>query len=122
MRHDDLRPKGADGVGDPLAKGERWLDLAVGLVEEVDARDAQLRGERALLGLAQARESADVRVGVVASLVAAGDHQVAHLGTLGCPARHGAGGPELDVVGMRGHHEDAVRGGQLVVWHRVGRS
>ena len=75
--HDDLGPERPDGARDALAQAQRRLDLAVGLVEEVDALDPDLGGRRALLALAQDHESVDIGRGVVAALVAARDEQVA---------------------------------------------
>ncbi len=101
---------------------ERWLDLAIGLVQEVDACDADLGGRGSLLALTENDERLHVGRGIVAALVPARDQQIAHVGTFGHPASHRARGPELDVIGMRGDDEHALRGWQLVVWHRCRRS
>ncbi len=89
------------------------LDLAVRLVEEVDALTPS-RGRGCAARARAARPARRRRRRVVAALVAARDQQVAdrrrprptHRATV--PA-----GAELDVVRMRGHHEDAFGGGQL---------
>ena len=120
VSHHDLGLKSANGVGDPFAESQARLDLAIGLIQEVDTRHAELCGRSALLPLAPSGQLAWVDRGVVASLVSPGDEQVAHLGASVHPARHGAGGPELDVVRMRGDHEHPVRGRQPVDRHRSG--
>ena len=53
----------ADRVRDPLAQPQRRLHLAVGLVEEVHARDADLGRGGSLLALAQGGQRLDVGVG-----------------------------------------------------------
>src|SRR5688500_9952170 len=122
MRHHDLRAEGSNGVGEALAKPERWLNLAVRLVEEIDALDPDLGRGGALLLIAQADEFMDVGVRIVGALVAARDKQVPDGCTLDDPSSDGPGRAELDVVGMGGDDEHAFGGGQLVVRHRVARS
>jgi hypothetical protein len=117
--HDDLWPIGADGPRDLLAQPQRRLHLPIRLVEEVDARHADLGRRSPLLALALHDEGVDVGRRIVAPLVAARDEEVADVGALGDPARHRAGGAELDVVWVGGNDENALRSGQLVVRHRL---
>src|SRR5918992_5612425 len=71
MGHDDLGLELANDTRDPLAQLERRLHLAVGLVEELDAVDADLGGRGALLPLPQLCERHRIGARIVAALVAA---------------------------------------------------
>ena len=118
VRHHHVGAELANRPGQAPAEGERRLDLAVGLVEEVDGIDADLGRRGSLLALAKLGKGRHIGVRVVAALVAARDDEVAGARALGDPARHRSGAAELDVVGMRGHDEDAFGGLELVVRHR----
>ncbi len=118
--HDDLRLEATDGVGDPLTQPQGGLDLPVGLVQEIDSRDAELRGGGALLLLAPLAELTGVDGWVVASFVAAGDEEIANLCAAVHPACDRARRPELDVVGVRGYDQHPFGGWQPVDRHRSG--
>ena len=92
---------------------QRWFDLPVGLVEELDPVDADLRRRGALLSLPELGKGRDVGGRVVAALVAARGEEVANERALADPASDRAGCAELDIVGMRRDDEDAVGSRQL---------
>ena len=72
-----------------------------------DVGDADDLGRGPLLRLPDAGDLRAGDRGVEAACVAVGDNAVRHLDAGLGPRRDGSGGPEVDVVGVGGDHQDA---------------
>jgi hypothetical protein len=104
-RDQQLRAVPADLRGHLAADRQGRLEVPVGVTEEGDVVDAERRGRRALLGLADADQPLALHRRVSGAAGAVGEHQVADVGPHPDQSRDRAACPELRVVGVRDDHE-----------------
>src|SRR5690606_25966218 len=103
---DEVRAVPADRRGDVPPQAQAFVEPSVRVPEEFDLAHADDRGGRPFLVLAQrtrlrGRETGDAGL-------PAGGEDIAHVLALVGPDGDGRRDPVLDVVGVRGHDQDAL--------------
>jgi len=98
----------ADLAGHVAADLARVLDLAVGIAQELHARDAERAGGVALLVGADDGQPLGRHRAVTRPLVAVGDDDIGDLAAVLDQLGHGAARAELGVVGVRGDDQRAL--------------
>ncbi len=93
---------------DVAPKVERRLEPAVGIAEEVQLGDADDLRRRRLLGTPRLGHHVTRDVTVEPTRIPIGHDAVHDLDAGVGPRRDAAGAPEVDIVGVRGHDEDAL--------------
>src|SRR4029453_10997977 len=107
-RDDQVRAPAADLPGDAAAEIAGLLALAVGVAEELDARDAKRTGRVALFLGADHRQALRRHRAVARALVAVGHDHVRDLAPLLDQLGDSPTGSELGIVRMRRDHQDAL--------------
>ena len=107
-RDDQIGPPAPDLAGDVAPQIAGVLDLAIGVAQERDVRDAERARGVALLLLPDARQALGGHRPIARALVAVGHDDVRDLAPAPDELRDGPAGPELGVVGVRRHHQHAL--------------
>jgi len=107
-RDDEIGAPPSDLAGDVAPQVAGVLDLAVGIAEELDARDAERARGVALLLFTDPRQALGGHRTIPRALVAVRHDDVADLAAVPDELRDGPPGAELGIVGVRGHHQDLL--------------